>query len=78
MDRIDEPTPNGGAYSIAYYFNDQGEMVDKTLATKIIIKEFSADDKLIYTTHGNFDPSLIKETLAESEIPSTNGDIKSM
>jgi len=52
MERIDAPTPNGGAYSIAIFTDNEGNEVDKTKATRIMIQEFSANDELIETTHG--------------------------
>lgn len=53
-ERIDGPTPNGGTYSIAYYFNDDSIAVSKEEATQIIIKEYSDDDLIINVTYGDF------------------------
>jgi hypothetical protein len=53
-EKKDGPTPNGGAYSIGYYMNDEGMNVPKDEATQIIIKEYSADGIIIQTTHGGF------------------------
>ena len=46
-ERINEPTPSGGAYSEIHYFNDAGESVDETVATKCVIRECAADGTLI-------------------------------
>ena len=45
--RINEPTPSGGAYSEIHYFNDAGESVDESVATKCVIRECTADGTLI-------------------------------
>ncbi len=45
-------TPNGGDYFIALYLNEKGEDVDPDEATKIIIQEYTKDDKLIQETIG--------------------------
>jgi hypothetical protein len=52
-ERINEPTPNGGAYSEIYYFNDRGESVDEAVATRCVIRECAADGALICETWGN-------------------------
>ena len=52
--RIDGPTPNGGAYSIGYYFNDDDMAVDEKIATKIVIKEYTAASQIIKTTYGGY------------------------
>ena len=51
-ERINEPTPNGGAYSEIYYYNNAGEFVDKSVATRCVIRECAADDSLIRETWG--------------------------
>ena len=70
MEKIDGPTPAGGVYMEIYYFNDKRILVDKEIASKYIIKEFSADKKLIKTTYGNYDPGLVlgdRETLERNK-----------
>ena len=52
MERIDEPTPNGGSYSIAYYSDGEGNRKDKKEATHIEIVEFGTDDEQIMRTYG--------------------------
>ena len=59
MERIDGPTPNGGAYAIVYYFDAQGREVPKRLACKIEIQEYNEYGGRIQTTYGGFDPSLL-------------------
>jgi len=46
-ERRDNPTPNGGDYSEIFYFDDDGNSVDKTVATKAIIKEYKKDGTVI-------------------------------
>lgn len=53
--RINEKTPNGGAYSIAYFLDANGKSVDKTQAKKVEIVEFTKDGKEIQRTYGSFD-----------------------
>ena len=45
--RINEPTPNGGAYSEIYYFDDAGLPADQETATKCVIRECAEDGTLI-------------------------------
>lgn len=52
FERIDEPTPNGGAYSEIYYFDDKGEAVDESVASKCVIRECSKDGTLLCETWG--------------------------
>ncbi len=49
--RVDEPTPNGGAYSIAYWQGANGEPVNREVAVGAEIKEFDADGKEIFRTY---------------------------
>ncbi len=39
MEKLDNPTPNGGDYSIAYYYNDNGPC-EKDKATRMNIVEY--------------------------------------
>lgn len=54
--RINGPTPNGGAYSEIYYFNDSGDSVDEKAATKCVIRECTEDGDLIQETWGTCSP----------------------
>jgi len=40
-------TPRGGDYSEIFYFDDDGNSVDKEVATKAIIREYKKDGTLI-------------------------------
>ena len=50
--RTEEATPSGGAYSEIWYFNDKGENVDETVATRCIIRECDRDGRLLKEIHG--------------------------
>ncbi len=50
--RLDEPTPNGGAYSIAYWQDVDGTPVDKSVAVRCEIIEYDAQGADIFRTHG--------------------------
>jgi hypothetical protein len=49
-ERRDHPTPSGGDYSEIFYFDDDGNSVDKTIATKAIIREYKKDGTLTNET----------------------------
>ena len=49
--RMDGPTPNGGAYSIIYYQNADGGSTSKDKAQKAEIVEFSSSGKQIFRTY---------------------------
>jgi len=49
-ERRDGPTPNGGDYSEIFYFDDDGNSVDKTVATNVIVRECKNDGTLIKET----------------------------
>ena len=46
-ERRDNPTPNGGDYSEIFYFDDDGNSVDKTAATRAIVKEYKNDGTVV-------------------------------
>lgn len=50
--RVNEKTPNGGAYSEIFYFDDNGHLVDEKEATRCSIRECDSDGNLIRETHG--------------------------
>jgi hypothetical protein len=50
-DRVDGETPNGGAYTILYYQDDQGNPTTKAKATAIEAIEFDAQDNQIFRTY---------------------------
>lgn len=47
------PTPDGGDYSEIYYFDDKGKAVDKSNATKVVIRELLDDGTLVSETRMN-------------------------
>ncbi|MCQ2259033.1 MAG: hypothetical protein MJZ41_13750 [Bacteroidaceae bacterium] len=49
-EKIDSPTPNGGAYSIAYFYDADGNPCDKSHCTKIEIIEFSDSGDFLCST----------------------------
>jgi hypothetical protein len=50
-ERRDGPTPNGGAYSIAYFLNRRGGPATKDRAAAVEIVEFSAAGEEIFRTY---------------------------
>ena len=50
-ERIDEKTPNGGEYSIAYFSDENGIPADKDKAVRAEIVEFDKSGKEIHRTH---------------------------
>lgn len=52
--REDEPTPNGGAYSVTYFFDKEGQPADETVATRCEIIEFDSSDNEVSRTYGTF------------------------
>lgn len=48
-ERIEGPTPNGGDYAIAYYQDENGELVDKDKASQVTIAEFSGETPFFWT-----------------------------
>lgn len=54
VQRVDEPTPNGGDYSEIIYMDDSFDVVDEVVATKCVIRECTADGSLVCETFGTF------------------------
>ena len=50
--RIDEETPNGGAYSEIFFFDKDGNPVDEDKAERCIIRECTASGELVSETIG--------------------------
>jgi|GEM_PF-898870 len=46
-ERRNHSTPNGGDYSEIFYYDDDGNSVDKKIATKAIVREYKKDGTLI-------------------------------
>ena len=51
FERIEGPTPAGGAYAITFYSDDRGLSVEKERATRVTITEYDEDDGRIAETH---------------------------
>lgn len=56
-ERIDGKTPNGGDYSEIYYLDKNKKSCDKRSATRVFIRECTAEGKIVQETYG-----IIKET----------------
>lgn len=50
-ERSEGPTPNGGAYAIAYYRDEEGAPAPKATAAAVEIVEFDADDRPVFRTY---------------------------
>ena len=50
MQRTEGPTPAGGAYAIARFFDDEGRAVDRAQATCIVVTEYTAEGEPIEET----------------------------
>ena len=50
--RMDGPTPNGGGYSEVYYFDNDRNPADETVATRCVIRECRHDGALVKETWG--------------------------
>ena len=46
-ERVDEPTPNGGDYSIAYYYDEQNRPCKKAVASLVNIVEYKKDGECV-------------------------------
>lgn len=51
-ERLDGPTPNGGVYAIAFFFDKAGNPTTKDKAVRIEICEYNERDECIFRTHG--------------------------
>ena len=68
MERREGPTPNGGAYSEAFYFNKDGVEVVIDDASRIIIKEYTEDGRLLETTYGSLkSKEPVEEAVSEEQ-----------
>jgi len=47
------PTPNGGAYAVAYWQDRKGNPTTKDLAKKVKVVEFDANDRAIFLTYAD-------------------------
>jgi hypothetical protein len=51
-ERINERTPSGGAYSEIFYFDEDGELADKSQAVRCVIRECAENGDLINEIFG--------------------------
>ena len=67
MQRIDGPTPNGGAYSKCFWLNDAGEGCEPDVATQRVINEYDVMGAVISSTMQTLDSGAtdLEEALAE-------------
>jgi hypothetical protein len=54
-ERHDGPTPNGGAYAIAYFFDDARNPAPKDQATGVEVVEFDSRGEAIHRTSGTLE-----------------------
>lgn len=54
IERDNNPTPHGGAYSEIHYFDENGKYVEPEKAKRCIIRECDKDGNTIFETHGVF------------------------
>lgn len=59
--RKDGPTPNGGTYSVVYFLDDSGELVDEAEATNVELVEFDAEGSQVFRTYGQLTPQPVTE-----------------
>lgn len=52
--RINGKTPSGGAYSEIYFFDDNGNSVDESEATRCVIRECAENGDLLNEIWGSF------------------------
>ena len=55
-ERIEGPTPNGGAYAVAHFRGSDGTPVPKSKAVYVEIIEYGADGEELFRTHGQLGP----------------------
>lgn len=51
--RVNGPTPSGGDYSEALYFDNNNNLVTPEKAVRIVINEYMNDGTLINTTYAS-------------------------
>jgi len=54
QERIEGPTPNGGAYAIMYFMDDNGDPCAEDRAARAEIVEYDQDGNGIFRTYGSF------------------------
>lgn len=58
--RFDGPTPNGGAYSVSYYYDKKGRPCGENKASCVHIHEYDENDNLIMETVGYLSTKKLK------------------
>ena len=61
-ERHDNPTPSGGDYSIAFYYNERHNPCIREDAWFINIVEYTADGRRINETYGMTDRALLEDS----------------
>ena len=56
QERIDEESLHGGAYTVMYFLDQEGEPIDKRDAVRFEIIEYRNDDTAIWRTYGEMKP----------------------
>lgn len=51
QERIEGPTPNGGAYAIAFWHAEDGSPTDKESAVTCEVVEYDANDQVVFRTY---------------------------
>jgi hypothetical protein len=65
--RFEGPTPNGGAYAIAYWIASNGDRATRETATAVETVEFDADDRVIRRTYATLTPKPSADIFPEGE-----------
>jgi hypothetical protein len=55
--RREGPTPAGGAYSVASFFDSDGNPVEQDVAVQVRIREYDAADRMLAETIGTTEPA---------------------
>ena len=64
-ERREGPTPAGGAYSIAHWFDADGTPCPRELATEVEIIEYDAQDAQVFRTYGEIHRPTLPRIVAE-------------
>ncbi len=75
----DGPTPHGGVSSRIYYADDDGNLVEREVATRARIVEYDETGGVVWTTYGRLDgrrrpaPAPETPTMPLEPAPAPNG-----
>lgn len=53
-ERVEGPTPNGGAYAVIVYLGEDGDQAEKEQAAAAEVVEYDEQDEAIFRTYANF------------------------